>query len=85
MKDCKTWKDRSDAGGLQYVPRLNDEAPSSPDSACGHESGILSQREGFSRASEIGDTSEDETPLKDNMVSNGIIESLGLKSSGGGY
>lgn len=85
MRDCKTWKDRGDGGSLQEVPRLNDEAPPSPDSACGHESGILSQREGFSRAGEIRDTSEDETPLKDNMVSNGILESLGLKSSGGGY
>ena len=80
MKDYKTWKARGDGGGLQNVPRLNDEAPPSPDSACGHESGILSQREGFSRAGKLGDTSEDETPLKDNMVSNGILESLGLLS-----
>jgi len=52
-------------GSQEDVPRLNDEAPSGPDGACGHESGILSQREGFSRTSEIGDTSEDETPLHD--------------------
>lgn len=48
---------------LQQITRLDDEAPSGPDGARGHQSDVLSQRELLCGTLEVGDTGENERPL----------------------
>jgi len=48
---------------LQYVSRLDDEAPSGPNYTGSREGNILGEGEIFCRSCEVTDTSEDDTPL----------------------
>lgn len=49
--------------GLQHVAGLDDHAPASPDGTGGHKSTVLCQGKFLSRTTEVGDTSDDQTPL----------------------
>lgn len=49
--------------GQEQVAWLNHEAPSGPDEASGHESGVLRNRELVGGSGEVGSTCEDKTPL----------------------
>lgn len=50
---------------IQDVPGLDDEAPSGPDGARGHEGEVLSQRQLFRWTKEVGGAGEDNTPFHD--------------------
>lgn len=52
-------------GGEQVVLGLDDEAPAGPDDTRGRQGAVLLQGELLGRASEVGDTGDDEGPLHD--------------------
>jgi len=47
------------------VSRFDDQAPAGPDQTCGCQGGVLCEGELFGGTVEVGDASEDETPLHD--------------------
>lgn len=49
--------------GLQHVTGGDNHAPASPDGTGGHKSTVLCQGKFLSRTTEVGDTSDDQTPL----------------------
>lgn len=48
---------------VQHVPGLDDHAPTGPDGAGGHEGTVLCEGELFGGTREVGDTSDNQTPL----------------------
>lgn len=48
---------------VQHVPGGDDHAPTGPDGAGGHEGTVLCEGELFGGTTQVGDTSDDETPL----------------------
>lgn len=49
--------------GLQHVTGGDNHAPASPDGTGGHKSTVLCQGKFLGRTTEVGDTSNDQTPL----------------------
>lgn len=54
---------------IQNVPRLDDQAPASPNGSSGHQGAVLGERELLSWTVEIGDAGDDQCPLFENFVS----------------
>lgn len=62
-------------GGEQHVLGLDNEAPTGPDEAGGGQGAVLGEREFLGGAGKVGDTGEDESPLRSSVE----CQQFGLK------
>lgn len=60
---------KTEGGNIQDVTGLDNQAPAGPDSTSSHQSTVLGKRQLLSRAVEVGDTGDDQSPLHTEVTS----------------